>query len=253
MRVDINADIGESLGIYVLGDDTSLLRSVTSGSIACGYHAGDPAVMRHTVRLAREAGVAIGAHPAFPDLVGFGRRELMATPQEVEDLVLYQIGALGAVARAEGQTLQHVKPHGALYTMAARDSALADAIARAVKSFDDSLILVGLAGSELVSSGRRLGLRVAGEAFVDRAYEPDGSLVPRHRPGAVLPDAVEVVDRAVRMVRDRIVRAHDGTPVSIQPDTICVHGDTPGAGALAARLRTGLQEAGIRVAALGAL
>lgn len=252
MRVDLNADIGESFGAYILGNDEALLRSVTSGSIACGYHAGDPSVMRRTVRLAKQAGVAIGAHPAFPDLVGFGRRELNASPDEVENFVLYQLGALTAVATAEGQKLRHVKPHGALYNMAARDRTLADAIARAVFSCDASLILIGLSGSTLLSSGRRLGLQVAGEVFADRAYEPDGSLVSRRMPGAVLHDVVRIVERAIRMVREGVVVARDGSTVPVQADTICVHGDTPDADAVAARLREGLEDAGIRVVALGA-
>ena len=252
MRVDINADIGESFGIYTLGDDEALLGSVTSGNIACGYHAGDPSVMRRTVRLAQRAGVAIGAHPAFPDLAGFGRREFDAAPEEIEDLVLCQIGALSAMAMAEGLRLQHGKAHGALYAMAARRQELAEAVARAAVSFDPSLILIGPPGSELLSAGRRLGLRVAAEVFADRAYGSDGSLVPRRMPGAVLDDPASVVERAVRMLREGVVIACDGSIVSVRADTICVHGDTSGAGMIAARLRTGLEEAGIRVVALQA-
>ena len=250
MRVDLNADIGESFGIYQAGNDELLLRSITSGSIACGFHAGDPSVMRRTVRLAARAGVAIGAHPGFPDLVGFGRREIKTEPQEIFDFVLYQIGALNAVAKAEGARLQHVKPHGALYNMSARDKEMAEAIARAVAAFDQTLLLVGLPESELLSAGRRLGLRVVSEAFADRSYESDGTLTPRHLAESVLSEPGRAAERAVRMIRDRKVVARDGTALTLQVDTICVHGDTPDAAGLAAAVRLGLEQAGITVASL---
>jgi UPF0271 protein len=248
--MDLNADIGESFGIYQTGNDEMLMRSITSGSIACGFHAGDPSVMRRTVRHAVRAGVAIGAHPGFPDLVGFGRREINANPQEIFDFVLYQIGALSGLAKAEGARLQHVKPHGALYNMSARNTGMAEAIARAVAAFDDTLVLVGLPGSELLSAGTRLGLRVAAEAFADRSYEPDGTLTPRHVAHAVLTEPGRVAARAVRIVRDGKVAARDGSTLTLQVDTICVHGDTPDAAALAAAVRTALEQAGIIVAAL---
>jgi UPF0271 protein len=248
VRVDLNADIGESFGIYQTGSDEMLMRSITSGSVACGFHAGDPSVMRRTVRHAARAGVAIGAHPGFPDLVGFGRREIKADPQEIFDLVLYQIGALSAVAKAEGVRLQHVKPHGALYHMSARNKETAEAIARAVASFDVALLLVGLPASELLSAGTRLGLRVVAEAFADRSYEPDGTLTPRHVTGAVLTEPGLAAERAVRMVRDGTVIARDDSTLSIQVDTICVHGDTPDAAGMAAAVRLGLEQAGITVA-----
>ena len=178
MRVDLNADLGESFGVYTVGADAELMSSITSANVACGFHAGDPAVMRRTVRMAREAGVAVGAHPGFQDLAGFGRREMRVAAQEVEDMVLYQVGALDALARSEGLKLQHVKAHGALYNMAVRDRALADAIARAVRAFDPSLILLGLPGSELLRAGEACGLTIAAEGFADRSYEPDGSLTP---------------------------------------------------------------------------
>ena len=251
MRIDLNCDIGESFGAYTIGQDETLMRNVTSANIACGFHAGDPSVMRRTVRLALKSEVAIGAHPGFPDLVGFGRRDMKATPQEVEDLVLYQVGAVAAIAAAEGVCLQHVKPHGALYNMAARDPELARAIARAVASFDSSLILFGLAGSSLLAAGRAASLRVAAEAFADRAYEPDGTLAPRGKPGSVLHDADELVQRVLRMVRERSVDATDGSTIPLQVDTICVHGDTPGAAELTARLRAGLEAAGIMVRPIG--
>ena len=186
LRIDLNADIGESFGIYKTGNDRDLLRSITSGSIACGFHAGDPAVMRHTVRMAVEAGVSIGAHPGFPDLAGFGRREMSIEPRDITDLVLYQIGAMSAIAKAEGASLRHVKPHGALYNMSVRRADIAVAIARATASFDADLVLVGLPGLSCCRRVRGLGLRVAAEAFADRSYEGDGSLTPRHLTDAVL-------------------------------------------------------------------
>lgn len=252
MRIDLNSDLGESFGAYTMGADEAVLGSITSANIACGFHAGDPSVMRQTIRMARAAGVAVGAHPGFPDLVGFGRRDMKVTPREAEDFILYQIAAIAGVAAAEGVRLQHVKPHGALFNMAVRDAALADAIARAVAAFDRSLILFGLPGSEILAAGRRAGLRLASEVFADRAYEPDGSLVSRQKSGAVLHDADAVVARAVRMVQDHSVVAIDGTLVPLQADTICVHGDTPGAERLTARLRAGLEAAGIEVVAIGA-
>jgi UPF0271 protein len=252
MRVDINADVGESFGAYTIGSDEALMTSVTSASVAAGFHAGDPSVLRRTIRLAKAHGVAVGAHPGFPDLVGFGRREMHVTPADAENFVLYQIAAVAGVAAAEGVRLQHVKPHGALFNMAARDPNLAAAIASAVASFDPSLILFGLAGSQLLSAGRAAGLRVASEVFADRAYEADGSLRSRTRPDAVIHQAALVVSRAVRMITERTVEAIDGTVVPLQTDTICVHGDTPGAHALAASLRTGLEAAGVVVKSMSA-
>src|SRR5580704_3179781 len=197
MRIDINADVGESFGAYSLGDDGALMNAITSASVAAGFHAGDPSVLRRTIRLAKSRGVAVGAHPGFPDLVGFGRRDLHVTPEEAEDFVLYQIAAVAGVAAAEGVKLQHVKPHGALFNMAARNQELASAIARAVFVFDRSLILFGPPGSAITAAGRAAGLRVAGEVFADRAYERDGSLASRRTPGAVIQDADAVVSRAV--------------------------------------------------------
>jgi UPF0271 protein len=207
--------------------------------------------MRDTVRLARQAGVAIGAHPGFPDLAGFGRRNMAASAREVEDFVLYQIGALAAIAAAEGVRLRHVKAHGALYNMASRDRTLSDAIARAVASFDPALILFGLPGSELLRAAADAGLRVAAEGFADRAYEPDGSLTPRTRPGAVIHDLAEVIGRAVRLASDGVVRATNGADVPMRVDTICTHGDTPGSHELTRQLRAGLEAAGVVVVAVG--
>ena len=251
MRVDLNSDVGESFGAYTIGQDPVLLPHITSANVACGFHAGDPGVMRATVALAKQHGVAVGAHPGFPDLLGFGRRDLHATPREVEDFVVYQIGALAAIAAAQGVRLQHVKAHGALFNMAVNDVALADALARAAAAVDRSLIFFGLPGSQLVRAGERAGLRTASEVFADRAYEPDGTLVSRRKPGAVIHDANVVVDRVVRMAKDRSVVAVDGSTVPLDVDTICVHGDTPGAAQLAARIREALVAAGVQVKPVG--
>lgn len=252
MRIDLNADVGEGAAGGALGQDPALMRQITSANVACGFHAGDPGIMRATVELAREHGVAVGAHPGFPDLAGFGRRELEVAPRDVEDFVAYQVGALAAIAAAQGVRLQHVKPHGALFNMAVRDAALADAIARATALIDRSMMLFGLPGSEIIAAGRRAGLRTACEAFADRAYQADGTLVPRQQSGAVIREPDVVVQRAGRMVREGMVEAIDGTCVALTVDTICVHGDTPGAAELAARIRAALEQAGVEVKAVGA-
>jgi UPF0271 protein len=246
----INCDMGESFGAWVMGADDQVMPHITSANVACGAHAGDPRVMRRTVRLAREHGVAVGAHPGFADIQGFGRREMQVDPGEIEDSIVAQIGALAAIARAEGAALRHVKAHGALYNMAARDRALSDAIARAIRMFDPALVMFGLPNSPMIDAGRAAGLRVAAEGFADRAYQPDGSLMPRSRPGAVIHDPAAVVDRAVRMVRDGLVLTPDGREIPLRVDTICVHGDTPGAADLVRRIRAGLQAAGVEVRAL---
>ncbi|HUQ89374.1 MAG TPA: 5-oxoprolinase subunit PxpA [Vicinamibacterales bacterium] len=250
MKIDLNSDLGESFGPWPMGQDAALMESISSANIACGFHAGDPGSMRATIALAREKGVAIGAHPGFQDLVGFGRREMKATPSEVEDLVLYQVSALAGMASSQGVRLQHVKAHGALYNMACRDRGLADAIAKAVAAFDGSLILFGLPNSELLRAGEAAGLAVAAEVFADRAYDPDGSLTPRTKPGSVIHDTARVVERAIKMVRDKQVIAIDGSKVSLKADTICLHGDTPGAAEHAKAVRKGLAAAGIEVRAL---
>jgi len=250
MQIDLNSDVGESFGAYRIGADADLVPHVTSVNVACGYHAGDPGVMRATVRLARAAGAAVGAHPGFPDLVGFGRRELRASPREVEDMVVYQIGALAAMARAEGVALAHVKAHGALYNMAARDRTLADAIAAAVRAVDPSLVLFGLPGSELLRAGEAAGLAVASEGFADRAYAPDGSLASRTTAGSVLHDPDVVVRRALDMIQHGRVTTVTGSQLTFRVDTLCVHGDTPGAPDLVRRLRQGLEQQGIVVAPL---
>jgi UPF0271 protein len=251
MRIDINSDLGESFGAYRIGNDAGLMRAITSANVAAGFHGGDPSVLRDTIRLAKECGVAVGAHPGFPDLVGFGRRELNVTAREAEDFVLYQVAAVAGVASAEGLKLQHVKPHGALFNMAVRNRELADAIARGVAAFDRALILFGLPGSEILAAGRAAGLRTAAEVFADRAYEPDGALVSRRKPGAVIHDEDVVVARAVRMVKERGVEAIGGGFVPLEAETICVHGDTPGSDRLAARLRAAFETAGVAVQAIG--
>ncbi|HPE88918.1 MAG TPA: 5-oxoprolinase subunit PxpA [Spirochaetia bacterium] len=247
ISVDLNCDMGEGFGAYSIGDDEGVLRYVSSANVACGFHAGDPSVMERTVALAAAAGVSVGAHPGFPDLAGFGRRELAASADEVRAMVLYQVGALGAFAAARGVALTHVKPHGALYNMAARRTDLAVAIAEAVAAYDPSLVLVGLYGSELVKAGNAAGLRCAGEAFADRAYRADGSLVPRSQPGAVIDDPAACAARAVRMVSDGSVTAIGGERVELRPDTICLHGDGDGALGLAAALSKALREAGVDI------
>jgi UPF0271 protein len=247
LAVDLNADMGEGFGRYRLNDD-ALLATVTSASIACGFHAGDPLVMRETVTNALAHGVTIGAHPGYPDLVGFGRRDLSATPSEIEAMVVYQMGALQAVCVAAGTRLRYVKPHGALYNRAARDSATADAIARAVRSVDSSLILLGLAGSALIEAAARVGIRSVSEAFVDRAYRRDGTLVPRTEAGAVLEGAGAVAERALRMVQTGTVLSADGAAVSIRAESLCTHGDGPDAVAIVRAVRTRLEQAGISVA-----
>lgn len=242
VRVDLNADVGEGVG-----QDPELIPLLTSASIACGVHAGDAATMRATVALARDHHVAVGAHPSFPDREGFGRRPMDLPPHDLEECVRDQIVALAEIAAHEGVRLQHVKPHGALYNMAVRDPRLADAIARAAAAVDPLLILVGLPGSQLIEAGRRAGLRTANEAFADRGYRADGTLVPRDAGGSVIHDIDIVTSRAVSMVRDRSVEAVDGTRVALHVDTICVHGDTPGAATLARRIREALTTAKIEL------
>lgn len=247
MLIDLNADLGESFGAWHMGHDQALMASITSANVACGFHAGDPSVLRQTVALAAANGVAVGAHPGFPDLVGFGRREMHVSPSEVEDLVLYQVAAVAGVAAASGTRLQHVKAHGALYNMAVRDRDLANAIARATAAIDRTLILFGLPGSELLKAGQEAGLRVAAEAFADRTYEPDGTLTSRRKPGSVIHEPAAVVARAVEMVATGQVIATDGSRLDVHADTLCLHGDTPGSAELARQIRAALETAGVIV------
>jgi UPF0271 protein len=247
LSIDLNADLGEGFGRYRLSGEAELLQLVSSASIACGFHAGDPIVMRETVGLAAQRGVVIGAHPGYPDLTGFGRRELQASPEEISAYVLYQIGALAAFCTAAGTRLRYVKPHGALYHRAGGDSAVAQALAEAVHAADPALAILALENSELTRAARALGLETANEAFVDRAYRPDGSLLPRSEAGALLTDVEAVVQRAVRMVRDHYVVAVDGTRCLVHPDSLCVHGDGSNAVAIVRALRARLQEEGITI------
>lgn len=249
-QVDLNSDIGESFGAYQLGMDGEVLKYVSSANIACGWHAGDPVVMEETVKKAATLGVAIGAHPGFPDLMGFGRRNLQVSPAEAQAYVTYQLGALAAFATAQGTRLQHVKAHGALYNMAAKDPQLADAIAAAVASVDPQLILVGLAHSELTKAGEKRGLRVAHEVFADRAYNTDGTLVARSHPDAMIHEAAVAAERVVQMVTTGTVKAIDGATIDLTAHTICVHGDSPQALQFVETIRQALQQASITIVPL---
>lgn len=246
IMVDLNCDMGESFGAFAIGDDEAVLPSVTSVSVACGFHGGDPRVIDRTVREAARLGVGVGAHPGFPDLVGFGRRNMTLSADEARTDVLYQIGAVFAFARAHGVPLQHVKPHGQLNNLAVNDRGLADAIVDAVRSFDRDLIFVAY-GGELARAAEAAGLPLGHEVFADRAYHPDGTLVSRKQPGSVLQDTGEIVARAVSMVREQRITAITGERIEVRVDTICVHGDTPGAASIAAAVRAGLEESGISV------
>lgn len=243
-QINLNADLGESFGAWTMGEDDALLQVVRSANIACGFHAGDPLVMRHTVRTALAAGVSLGAHPAYPDLQGFGRRAMKMAPAEIEAMMIYQIGALLGMAAAEGGRVTHVKPHGALNNQACEDAALADAVARAVRAVDRELILLAPARSALYAAGERSGLRVAGEIFADRAYTDAGMLMPRGQPGAVIGDHDQLVAHVLRMLEAGGVVAQSGKVLPAQMDSICVHGDTLGAVDSARHLRTALEAAG---------
>ena len=242
--IDLNADVGEGSD-----QDAALMSLISSANIACGYHAGDAQSMREAVALARDRLVAVGAHPSFPDREYFGRRELRLSAHDIHECIRAQVEALAAVAAAEGTRIRHVKPHGALYNMAARDEEVAEAVARAVHAVDPTLLLFALSGSMLVTAAARIGLRTVSEAFADRAYRADGSLLPRDQPGSVLHDENIVAARAVGMAREGTVVAADGNPIPVLAETICVHGDTPGAAGLARRIRDDLVRAGVTVAA----
>lgn len=225
MQVDLNCDLGESFGNYKLGDDEAILPLITSANIACGFHAGDQHVINQTVEIAKQHNIHIGAHPGFQDLIGFGRRNMDVTPQEIYDLIIYQLGALSAFCKIHDTKIYHVKPHGALYQMGARDSTIADAIVKAVKDFDDELFLVGLSNSELIKSCKRFNLKYKSEVFADRAYEDDAQLVSRKKDGALITDTQQAVNQVLKMVKESKVTSINGKEIDIEADTICVHGD----------------------------
>lgn len=247
LTVDLNTDLGESFGRYTLGMDGRILPVISSANIACGFHASDPVVMEKTVLLAKQAGAAVGAHPGYPDLMGFGRRNMAVSPAEARAYILYQLGALDAFLRPLGMKMQHVKPHGAFYNMAAVDYTLAKAVCEAVRDFDPGLVLLGLSGSKLIRAAEDTGLEACSEVFADRAYREDGTLVPRNRPGAVITDEQEAIRRVVRMVTEGKVTAVTGKDVSIRADSVCVHGDGEKAVLFAQSIRKALEENGIRV------
>ncbi len=247
MRVDLNSDLGESFGRYKLGLDERVMKYISSANVATGWHAGDPVVMRKTVRLAKENDVAVGAHPGYPDLLGFGRRYMKLSPEEARNYILYQVGALHAFARAEGLELQHVKPHGALYNALVREEELARAVIEGIVDFDKNLIFVALSGSRPAEMAGEMGVKVAHEVFADRAYNPDGTLVSRSKPGAVIQDKNEIVERVVSMVKDGGVKAINGEWVELRADSICVHGDNPKAVEITAHIRRILEEEGVKI------
>lgn len=247
-RVDLNSDLGESFGAYTMGMDEQVLKHITSANIACGWHAGDPMVMAQTVAAAVREGVSLGAHPGFPDLMGFGRRDLKVTPEEAKAYVMYQVGALEAFARGAGAVLRHVKAHGALYNMAAKDEKLAQAIAEGVKAVNPDLVLMGLANSRLTEAGETAGLQVAHEVFADRAYNTDGTLVARSHPGSMIKDADLAISRVIRMVKEGTVEAITGEVIPIRADSICVHGDSPQALEFVQKIRKALEQESLTIA-----
>ncbi|MDP9911481.1 UPF0271 protein [Variovorax boronicumulans] len=247
MNIDLNSDLGESLGVWRMGDDAAMLDIVSSANVACGFHAGDPAGILRTLRQAKERGVAVGAHVAYRDLVGFGRRNMDVDSADLRADVIYQIGALKGLAAAAGTAVRYVKPHGALYNTIAHDERQARDVIAALREIDADLVLVALAGSPLVGWAEAQGLRVVAEAFADRAYTPQGTLVSRREPGAVLHDAGDVAERMLRLANEGTVTAIDGSVVRIRADSICVHGDSPGAVEMARRVRERLVQAGVTI------
>lgn len=249
--IDLNCDLGESFGAYTIGNDAEILRTISSANIACGFHAGDPTIMHQTVKLALKNDVAIGAHPGLQDLNGFGRRVMALSPRETYDLTVYQIGSLYGFVTAEGAKLQHVKPHGALYNMCAQDQSLAEAIAEAIYKVNPELILFGLAGSELIKAGKKIGLRTANEVFSDRTYQPDGFLTSRNEANALITNEEIATDQIIRMVKECKVIATDGSIVPIEAQTICIHGDGPTALQFAQRIPATLKKEGIYIKKIG--
>lgn len=251
MHIDLNCDMGESFGIYTLGYDSEAMPYVTSINVACGFHASDPSNMYKSVQLAKKYGIAVGAHPSFPDLVGFGRRVLAASPEEIKADVIYQIGALLGFCKAEGISMQHVKAHGALYNVAEKDIAAAVAIAEAIKAVDPNIYMLCLANSVMVEAAKKVGVKYVEEAFADRAYTSSGNLVPRKQAGSVIHDVDLVAERVLMMVKEKKVVSIEGADVPIQAQTICVHGDTPGAVDMIKAIRAKLDAAGVVLQAFG--
>ena len=249
-KIDLNCDLGESFGNYKIGLDDEVIRHISSANVACGFHASDPLVMQKTVALAKENGVCIGAHPGFPDLVGFGRRNMSVSPAEAKALVQYQIGALDAFCKAAGVKLCHVKPHGALYNMAGKDEILAQAVCEGIFEYDSNLILLGLSGSKMIEAGKKIGLRTANEVFADRAYEDDGSLVARSKPGALITDENLAVSRVVEMVKNGRVTSITGNGIEIKADSICLHGDGVKAVEFAKRIKEELLKNDVEIVPL---
>ena len=251
MKIDLNADLGESFSIYKIGNDEEIMNYITSANIACGWHGGDPMVMRKTVKLAKKKNVAIGAHPSYLDKLGFGRRYMRISAEEAKNYVLYQIGALYAFARAEGLKIQHVKPHGALYNAMVKEEELARGIIEGILEFDKGLIFVGPSNSKIMDMARDMGARVAHEIFADRAYNLDGTLVPRGKPGAVIEDKEEIANRVISMVKDGGIKSIDGEWVELKADTVCIHGDNPNAVEITKYVREVLMEEGIEIVSMG--
>ena len=249
-KVDLNSDLGESFGRYTLGMDADILQLVSSANVACGYHASDPLVMNKTIAMAKETGVRVGAHPGFPDLMGFGRRNMDVSPAEAKAYTLYQLGALDAFCKAHGVKMQHVKPHGAMYNMAVKDYALSKAICEAIYEYDKDLIVMALSGGELVHAAEDMGLKVAREVFADRAYEEDGSLVNRRKEGAMITDENEAIARVVRMIKEHKVTAITGKDIPIKADSVCVHGDGVKALAFVKKIRETLTAEGVEIVPL---
>ncbi len=245
--VDLNSDLGESFGAYKMGRDGDIIPLVSSANVACGFHAGDPTIMAKTAQLCKESGVAIGAHPGYDDLQGFGRRNMNVSPEDVKNLIIYQVGALDAFCKSAGITLQHVKPHGALYNMAAKDAALSKAICEGIYSYNSSLILLGLAGSEMLRQAKAVGLPYAAEVFADRAYEDDGTLVARTKPGAMIKNEDEAVRRVVQMIKTHSVKSINGNDIEICPDSVCVHGDSEKALMFVQKIRSALEKEDIAI------
>lgn len=250
LKVDLNCDMGESFGNYICGSDDEVVPFITSANVACGFHASDPLVMQKTVAMCKKNNVSVGAHPGFPDLVGFGRRKMQVSPAELKAMVMYQIGALQAFCLANGVSLAHVKPHGAMYNMAGKDEKMAMAICEGIYAVNPKLILLGLAGSKLLTAAKKTGLRIAQEVFADRAYEEDGSLVARNKAGAMITDETEAIARVISMIKMQRVQAITGKEIAVKADSICLHGDSPKAVLFAQKIRSALQNEGIKIATM---